>query len=58
MTIKLCKEDGFGVRQHSLVEIDHDISSTVILSHPFIQEGQLTVSGKKCAQVLVNRLED
>ena len=35
------------VRQHSLVEIDHEIFSTVILSLPLIQEGQLLVSGRR-----------
>ena len=34
-------------RQHSFVEIDHEIFSTVILSLPLIQEGQLSVSGEK-----------
>ena len=33
-------------RQHSFVEIDHEIFSTVILSLPLIQEGQLSVSGE------------
>ena len=37
-------------RQHSFVEIDHEIFSTVILSLPLIQEGQLTVSEEECAQ--------
>ena len=43
-------------RQHSFMEIDHEIFSTVILSLPLIQEGQLSVSGscqflaKECAQ--------
>ena len=32
-------------RQHSFVAIDHEIFSTVILSLPLIQEGQLSVSG-------------
>ena len=32
-------------RQHSFVEIDHEIFSTVILSLLLIQEGQLSVSG-------------
>ena len=32
-------------RQHSFVEIDHEIFSTVILPLPLIQEGQLSVSG-------------
>ena len=44
-------------RQHSFVEIDHEIFSTVILSLPLIQEGQLSVSGEKLCTVLVNRLE-
>ena len=35
--------------QHSFVETDHEIFSTVILSLPLIQEGQLSVSGE-CAQ--------
>ena len=34
-------------RQHSFVEIDHKIFSTVILSLPLIQEGQLSVSGER-----------
>ena len=46
------------VQQHSLVEIDHEIFSMVILSLPLIQEGQLSVSGEKMCTVLVNRLED
>ena len=37
-------------RQHSFVEIDNEIFSTVILCHLLIQEGQLSVSGKECAQ--------
>ena len=45
-------------RQHSFVEIDHEIFSTVILSLPLIQEGQLSVSGEKMCTILVNRLED
>ena len=45
-------------RQHSSVEIDHEIFSTVILSLPQIQEGQLSVSGERMCTVLVNRLED
>ena len=43
-------------RQHSFVEIDHEIFSTVILSLPLIQEGQLSVSGKRMCTILVNRL--
>ena len=45
-------------RQHSFVEIDHEIFSTVILSLPLIQEGQLSVSGERKCTILVNRLED
>ena len=37
---------------------DHEIFSTVILSLPLIQEGQLSVSGKRKCTILVNRLED
>ena len=37
-------------QQHSFVEIDHEIFSTVILSLPLIQEGQLLVLVKECAQ--------
>ena len=37
-------------RQHSFVEMDHEIFSTFILSLPLIQEGQLSVSAKECAQ--------
>ena len=44
-------------RQHSFIEIDHEIFSTVILSLPLIQEGQLSVLAKECT-ILVNRLED
>ena len=46
-------------RQHSFIEIDHfEIFSTVILSLPLIQEGQLSVSGEKMPTIQVNRLED
>ena len=44
-------------RQHSFVEIDHEIFSTVILSLPLIQEGQLSVSGERICTILVNCLE-
>ena len=47
-----------GGRQHSFVEIDHEIFSTVILSLPLIQEGQLSVSGERMCTKLVNHLED
>ena len=39
--------DPFGVWQQSFVEIDYEIFSTVILSLPLIQEGQLSVSGER-----------
>ena len=45
-------------RQQFFVEIDHEIFSTVILSLPLIQEGQLSVSGERMCTILVNRLED
>ena len=45
-------------RQHSFVEIDHEIFSMVILSLPLIQEGQLSVSGERMCTILVNHLED
>ena len=41
------------------MEIDHEIFSVVILTLPMIQEGQLSVSGKRiCTLILVNCLED
>ena len=52
---------GFNPRRgwrHSFVEIDHEIFSTVILSLPLIQEGELSVSGERMCTILVNRLED
>ena len=45
-------------RQHSFVEIDHEIFSTVILSLPLIEEGQLSVSCERMCTILVNRIED
>ena len=38
-------------RQHSFVEIDHEIFSTVILYLPLIQEGQLSVSGERMCTI-------
>ena len=52
---------GFNPRrgwQHSFVEIDHEIFSTVILSLLLIQEGQLSVSGERMCTILVNHLEN
>ena len=40
-------------RQHSFVETDHEIFSTVILFLPLIQEGQLSVSGERMCTILV-----
>ena len=45
-------------RQHFFLEIDHELISVVILSLPLIQEGQLSVSGKRMCTVPVNCLED
>ena len=45
-------------RQYSFVEIDHEIFSTVILSLPLIQKGQLSVPGERMCTILVNRSED
>ena len=45
-------------RQHSFVETVHEIFSEVILSFLLIQEGQLSVSGKRMCITLVNCLED
>ena len=44
--------------KYSFVEIDPEILSRVILSLPLIQEGQLSVSGKRMCTVLVNCFED
>ena len=40
-------------RQHSFVEVAHEIFSTVIPSLPLIQEGQLSVSGERMCTILV-----
>ena len=42
-----CEFDLRRGRQHSFVEIDQEIFSTVILSLRLIQEGQLSVSGER-----------
>ena len=44
--------------QHSFVEIDNEIFSTVILCLPLIQEGQWSISGQRMCTIQVNRLED
>ena len=41
-------------QQHSFVEIDREIFSTVIRSLPLIQEGQLSVSGERMCTCPVN----
>ena len=63
LKILLPKNENFQIkihrgRQHSFVEIDHEIFSKVILSLPLIKEGQLSVSGERMCTILVNRLED
>ena len=45
-------------RQHSFVEIDHEIFSTITLSLLLIQEGQWSVSDERMCTKLVNCLED
>ena len=45
-------------QQHSFMEIDCEIFSTVSLSLPLSQEGQLSVSGERMCTILDNRLED
>ena len=44
-------------RQHSFVEIDHEIFSTVILYLLLIQDGQLSVSGERLCTILVNNTD-
>ena len=61
MTVHLFKERHLFKdrgRQHSFVDIDHEIFSTVILSLPLIREGQLSVSGERMCTILVNHLEN
>ena len=43
---------------HSFMEIDHEIFSTVIHFLPLIQEEQLSVSGERMWEILVNHVED
>ena len=45
-------------QQLSFVAIDREIFSTVIVSLPLFQEGQLLVSGERMCTILVNCLED
>ena len=39
-------------RQHSFVEIDHEVFSTVVLSLPLILEGQLSVSPERMCTII------
>ena len=56
----LVKEDKFSwwVRQYSSMEIYHEIFSAVIISLLLLQEGQLSISGKRICTGTVNCLED
>ena len=54
----MCGFDLDLVQQHSFVEIDHEIFSKVIPSHPLIEEGQLSVSGERMCTVLVYHIGD
>ena len=45
-------------RQHSSVEIDYEIFSMAFFSILLIQEGQLSVCGRRMCTILVNHLED
>ena len=45
-------------RQHSFLEIDHEMFSAVILFLPLIQEGHLSVCGERLSTILVSGLED
>ena len=45
-------------RQHSFVEMDHEMFSTVILSLPLIQERHLSISCERMCTILVNCLDD
>ena len=49
-----CRFDPCRGRQRSFMEIDHEIFSTVILSLPLIQGGQLSVSGERLCTTLVH----
>ena len=44
------------MEDHFTIVIKHDFSCINTL--PLIQEGQLSVSGKRMCTILVNRLED
>ena len=53
-----CEFDPRRVSNTLSLGFDHEIFSTFILSLLLIQEGQLSVSGKRMYTILVNRLED
>ena len=42
-------------RQHSFIDMHHEMFSTVILILPLIQDGQLSVSGERMCAILVHR---
>ena len=55
----MCEFDPTGRQHFFLWKFDHEfLFSTVFLSLPLIQEGQLSVSGERMCTILVNRLED
>ena len=61
MHVRLSGGYGFDARRVGNIlswRSDHEIFSTVILSLPLIQEGQLSVSAERMFTILVNRLED
>ena len=58
LVIGVCGLDPATGRQHSFVEIDHEILSRVILSLLLIQERHLSISGKRKCTILINTLED
>ena len=53
-----CGFDPHRVGNIFFLEIDREIYSTVILSLPLIQVGQLSVSGERMFTILVNRFDD
>ena len=58
LVIRRLQVESLPGRQPFFVEIDHEMFSMVILSLSLIQEGQLSVSGKRMCTILVNCLED
>ena len=66
MSLKSCqnmicntrKYTGEHVLQMNTTVISQSIGTSHLLSLPLIQEGQLSVSGKRMCTILFNRLED